>query len=108
MDGWTSEAIATVIAAGIAAVAATVAAVISALNASRLRTFTRREQWWTRFSWALERTTSDRIAERSVGISVLIALIEVPWATPEDNELAYLIANEVSRGEEEGESDDRV
>lgn len=53
-----------------------------------------REQFWTRFTWAAERAVDPDKAE--LGILVLSELIEQPWVTIEDNEVAVAIADVVS------------
>jgi hypothetical protein len=94
-QGWTSQAVATVVAASIAALAAIVGAVVAFVNAARIRQFTRQEQWWTRFSWALDKANSADPREYELGLAVLIALIDVPWATQSDNEMAVALANTI-------------
>jgi hypothetical protein len=95
-----TEAVATIVAAGIAAVAAVFGAVVTLTNAARIRTFTRRQQWWDRFSWALDKTVSADPREYELGLSVLVALIDVPWATTDDNEMAIAVANVVTAPQE--------
>ena len=84
---------ATLIAAAIAAVAAITGAVIAGVNASKSRQWVGRDQWWTRFSWAIEKSISTHPRESELGLSVLIALIDVPWAKVEDNEMALAVAD---------------
>ncbi len=98
MTEWTTDALATVVAACIAAGSATAAAVVSGINASRIRRFARREQWWARFSWAMERAISAEQRENELGLSVLNALIEVPWVTSEDSRMAVVIVDSLSSG----------
>lgn len=85
-------------AAGIAALTATCAAVLSAVSSWRSRQWTGREQWWTRFSWAIEKAVSREQAESELGLSVLLALIDVRWARREDNEMALAVADLVIGG----------
>ncbi|GAB3042509.1 hypothetical protein GCM10027052_25710 [Parafrigoribacterium mesophilum] len=88
-----TQSLATLIAAAIAAVAAITAAIISGVNASKSRQWVGRDQWWTRFSWAIEKAISLNPRESELGLSVLIALIDVPWAKDEDNEMALAVAD---------------
>jgi hypothetical protein len=91
--GWTPESVATLVAAGIAAVAALLAAVLSALSAhrtrrqteqlerqadARYREYTGREQWWTRFSWALEKAVSTNQEDAKLGLAVIVAMLDAP------------------------------
>lgn len=55
-----------------------------------------RDQWWSRFVWACEASVSGEPGRSEVGISVLSKLLDAPWATPEDNELALDIAAEIA------------
>lgn len=80
-------------AAVVGAIAAITAAVISGVSASKARQWVGRDQWWTRFSWALEKAVSSDTHESELGLSVLISLIDVPWAKEEDNEMALAVAN---------------
>lgn len=80
-------------AAIIAAIAAIVGAVLAGVNASKARQWVGRDQWWTRFSWAIEKSISKNPAESELGISVVNALIDVPWAKDEDNEMAIAVVN---------------
>lgn len=84
---------ATLFAAAIAAAAAITAAIIGGINASKARQWVGRDQWWTRFSWAIEKSISANPQESELGLSVLIALIDVPWARNEDNEMALAVAD---------------
>lgn len=89
-QGW-----ATLVAAAIAALAAITAAIIGGVNASKSRQWVGRDQWWTRFSWAIEKSISSSPRESELGLSVLIALIDVPWAKDEDNEMAMAVADAI-------------
>jgi hypothetical protein len=117
-SSWTAETITVLIAAVLAAVASTAAAVIAAVAArqSRLQTgrieakaderyreYTGREQWWTRFSWAMEKAVSERKADAILGMAVISAMLDAPWATVEDNEMALYVARTVGgTAEQEG------
>jgi hypothetical protein len=87
-QGW-----ATLAAALVAAAAAITGAVIGAVNASKSRQWVGRDQWWTRFSWALDKAISSNPQESELGLSVLIELIDVPWAKDEDNQMALAVAD---------------
>jgi hypothetical protein len=52
-----------------------------------------RTQWWVRFAWACEKAVSTKPGESEMGLSVLQALIDAPWARDEDNEMAIGVAN---------------
>lgn len=52
-----------------------------------------RAQWWVRFTWACEKAVSTKRGESEMGLSVLTALIDAPWAREEDNEMAIGVAN---------------
>ena len=88
-----AQGLATLIAAAIAALAAIIGAIIGGINASKSRQWVGRDQWWTRFSWAIEKSISANPQESELGLSVLIALIDVPWAKDEDNEMAMAVAD---------------
>jgi hypothetical protein len=105
-------ATATLFAAWIAAGAATLSLLVTAVTAwlaqrqarrldaisdRRFREFAGRDQWWTRFSWALERSTSPESQVSDLALKVLISLIGVPWASIEDNEMAYAAAALIDR-----------
>lgn len=80
-------------AAIIAAVAAIVGAIIAGVSAGKTLQWVGRDQWWTRFSWSLEKAVSSDPQESELALSVLTALIDVPWAKDEDNEMAVAVAN---------------
>ena len=87
------QSLATLIAASIAAFAAIVGAVVAVINAAKARQWVGRDQWWQRFSWAIEKSISHDKHESELGLSVLIAIIDVPWAKKEDNEMAVAVAD---------------
>ena len=90
-----AQGLATLIAAAIAALAAIIGAIIGGINASKSRQWVGRDQWWTRFSWAIEKSISSNPRESELGLSVLIALIDVPCAKDEDNEMAMAVADAI-------------
>ncbi|PPF54616.1 hypothetical protein C5C13_13380 [Clavibacter michiganensis] len=89
------QSAATLWAAVIAGIAGLAAATLSAINAHRARHWTQRDQWWQRFTWACEKSVSQEPGQSEMGLSVLEALIAVPWATDEDNEMAIAVANTI-------------
>ena len=92
-----AQAWVTLFAAIIAAGAAIVAAIIGGVNASKSRQWVGRDQWWRRFSWAIDKSISVNPRESELGLSVLIALIDVPWAKNEDNEWVWLFWRDITR-----------
>lgn len=86
---------ATLWAAVIAGGAAILSAVLSAIAAHGSGRWTQREQWWQRFAWACERSTNPDPGQSEVGISVLTALISVPWASDDDSEMAVAVGNAI-------------
>ncbi|MDD9208167.1 hypothetical protein PU560_17100 [Georgenia sp. 10Sc9-8] len=116
---WT-EARATVVAAIIAAVAAIVGTIVTAVNGARsrkqvkelegsadarYREYTSREQWWTRFSWALEKAASPDENDAKLGLAVIYAMLDAPWVTTEDNEMALTITDMIEPPAEDGDGD---
>jgi len=84
----------------VAFIGATIAAVI-ALHNSRSDRRQKQEaeeltQWWGRFTWACEKAVSKEPGESEMGLSVLSALIDAPWARDEDNEMAIGVANVIA------------
>lgn len=98
------QASATLWAAVIAGVFALTAAVLGAVNAYQARKWVRREQWWTRFSWASEKSVSQVPGESELGLSVLYALLDAPWTTEEDNEMAIEVINVIVTNDDVGAS----
>lgn len=97
--GWTGDAVATVLAATIAAVAAMAGLAVSLHTERRTRDHTRsltdRDQWWRRFTWAVEKAISTDPAENEVGLATLIHLLDAPWATKADSEICATVATMV-------------
>jgi hypothetical protein len=77
--------------------AAVVAAVLGGFNAHRSRVWIGREQWWARLTWTCEKAVSTVAQESEVGLSTLRALITVPWAPTEDDELAIAVSTLISK-----------
>lgn len=75
--------------------AAIAGAIVGSASAAKGRDWEGRDQWWRRFSWALEKSISNDALESELGLSVLIALIDIPWAKREDNEMAIAVADVV-------------
>jgi hypothetical protein len=86
---------ATLWAAVIGGIFALVAAVLAAVNAHQSRKWVRREQYWTRFSWACEKSVSQVPGESEMGLAVLDALLYAPWTRDEDSEMALGVINVV-------------
>lgn len=80
------------------------AAVLGAVNAYQARKWVRREQWWTRFSWASEKSVSQVPGESELGLSVLYALLAAPWTKEEDNEVAIEVINVIVANDDAGAS----
>lgn len=115
MAGWSAQAAATVIAAGVAALAAMAGIVIGVVNADRarvqadridraadqrMREFESRDQWWTRFSWAMEKATAPDPQHYRLGLAVLSNLLDQRWVAEEDNEMAIRVKDLLARFEE--------
>lgn len=88
-----SQGSATLWAAVIGGIFAFAAAVLAAVNAYQSRQWVRREQYWTRFSWACEKSVSQVPGESEMGLAVLDALLDAPWTKDEDNEMALGVIN---------------
>ena len=89
---------------------AMLAAVLAAVNAHQSRKWVRREQYWTRFSWACEKSVSQVPGESEMGLAVLEALLNAPWTKDEDNEMALGVINVIvadSSGGENSSEDNR-
>lgn len=84
----------------LAVVGASVAAAIAFHNSrsdrSQKRDADDLAQWWGRFTWACEKAVSTKRGESEMGLSVLTALIDAPWAREEDNEMAIGVANVIN------------
>ena len=84
----------------LAVVGATVAALVALHNSRKDRTQKQAAsdlaQWWDRFTWACEKAVSTTPGESEMGLSVLTALIDTPWARDEDNEMALGVANVIN------------
>lgn len=112
MAGWSAQAAATVIAAGVAALAAMAGIVIGVVNADRarvqahridraadqrMREFEGRSQWWTRFTWAMEKAVAPERQDFELGLTVLSGLVDARWATESDNEMAVQVIDLMAR-----------
>ncbi|NQX28434.1 hypothetical protein HQQ81_13890 [Microbacteriaceae bacterium VKM Ac-2854] len=115
LGGWSAQATATVIAAGVAAIAAIAGVVIGVVNSDRarvqadridraadrrMREFESRDQWWTRFSWAMERAVEPDPQKYRLGLAVLSNLLDQRWVAKEDNEMAIRVKDLPARFEE--------
>ncbi|WP_213816414.1 hypothetical protein [Glaciihabitans sp. dw_435] len=90
IQGWFTLA-----AAVVAALAAIVGVIVTGASAAKTQSWVGRDQWWQRFSWATEKAISNDDADSELGLSVLLSLINVPWAKREDNEMAITVARVV-------------
>lgn len=99
------ETSATLWAAVIGGFFALAAAVLAAINAHWSRQWVRREQYWTRFSWACEKSVSQVPGESEMGLAVLDALLNAPWTKDEDNEMALGAINVIVAYGSDGEED---
>lgn len=83
MSEWEDGAVATFIAAliaGIVGLAAIVVTVINGISTRRVtKNFTAREQSWTRWSWTIEKTLSETLAEREMRLAMMNAVSDMPW-----------------------------
>lgn len=86
----------TLLAASVAAAAAVVGAVLAAIAAAKSRSWIRRDQWWQRAQWGIEKALSANPQESEVGLAVLTKLVQLRWAQPEDNEIALVVADLVT------------
>lgn len=106
-----SQGSATLWAAVIGGIFAFAAAVLAAVNAYQSRQWVRREQYWTRFSWACEKSVSQVPGESEMGLAVLAALLDAPWTKDEENEMALgvinvIVGDEPSTDDDESDSED--
>lgn len=90
------QEVVTLVAAVVAAGAAITGAFVAARSAAKTRDWVGRDQWWQRFSWALEKAISPDHEESELGLQIMIALIDVPWAKEEDNEMAIAVADVIT------------
>lgn len=52
-------------------------------------------RWWDRFAWACEKAASKKPSDAVMGLSVVTALLDAPWAREEDNVMAINVFNEI-------------
>ncbi len=79
-----------------ASIAASIAFYNSRSDRSQKRDADDLTQWWGRFTWACEKAVSTKRGESEMGLSVLNALVDAPWARDEDNEMAIGVANVIN------------
>lgn len=79
-----------------ASIAATIAFLNSRSDRQQKQDADALAQWWSRFTWACEKAVSTKRGESEMGLSVLTALIDAPWARDEDNEMAIGVANVIA------------
>lgn len=61
------------------------------------RTVSRREQWWTRFTWAAEGLLSESDMQWRMSASVFVTLGTVKWAQADDRTMILELLNEANR-----------
>lgn len=71
--------------------AALIAAVIALATLKHRRRQDRREQWWARAQWAIDRAASDNPRAQTAGLAVLSRLSASNLADPEDVETLLAI-----------------
>jgi hypothetical protein len=89
---WPPGALATFWAAAIAGAVALLSGVAGlvdgAVSRRRLAASTERDQWWLRFSFAIERANGSDLAERLLGLNMLIALMGISGLDEDDGALS--------------------
>jgi len=101
---WDDAALATFVAAlvagGVALLTLIVTVIVGIVSSSKINNLTRREQWWTRWSWTIEKSLSQHRYEREIGQSMMDALVTRPWVTEDDKVMAKTIAAGIVKMEE--------
>jgi len=112
LAAWPPGAAAVFLAACVSAVVSVVSVGATVADARRSRrrldAATVREQWWTRWSWTLERCLGRSTDQQRAGAAMMCVLLASPWATREDEAIARVIGIEIARldlGDEEGRRD---
>jgi hypothetical protein len=99
MSTWDPGAVATFYAAlvgGIVALASLIATIVDGVASRRkLNELTKREQWWTRWSWTVEKSLSESPAEREMGLVIMDALVDMPWLSEDDEQIALAVSKAV-------------
>ncbi|GAB3406748.1 hypothetical protein GCM10027515_21780 [Schumannella luteola] len=111
LSTWPPGALATFIAAvvaGVVAVTSTIATIIDGA-ASRRRTneLAKRKQWWTRWSFTIEKALSDDPSEREMGMVSMDARSDMPWLSEDDERIGYAISTAIIRRNSPNEPDAR-
>lgn len=105
---WPPGAIAVFSAACVAAVVAIVNVATTLIdgNVSRkkINDLVRREQWWTRWSWTIEKSLSKDAHDRFMGQAMMDALVDRPWLTEDDRQMALAIATAIVKRDEQAEA----
>jgi hypothetical protein len=70
---------------------------------SRFREYTGRDQWWSRFTWALNEFNSDSENRRQIGLLVIGSLVEARWVNDDDVRLARRLLTERTAHVQSGE-----
>lgn len=107
-EAWPPGAIAVFAAAAMAGFVALVNVVVTLVdgNVSRkkINDLVRREQWWTRWSWTIEKSLSKDAHDRFMGQAMMDALVDRPWLTDDDRQIALAIAKAIVKREEQAEA----
>ena len=105
LAAWPPGAAAVFLAACVSAVVSVVSVGVTVADARRSRrrldAATVREQWWTRWSWTLERCLGPDADDRRAGVAMMRVLLALPWATSEDDDIAAVISSEIEHADRE-------
>jgi hypothetical protein len=101
LASWPPGAAAVFLAACVSAVVSVVSVWVTVVEGRRSRrrldAATVREQWWTRWSWTLERCLALSADQQRTGAAMMRVLLASPWATRDDEEIALVIGTEMAR-----------
>lgn len=104
---WPTGAVAVFVAScitgGVAIVNIVVTFVDGNFSRAKINELVRREQWWTRWSWTIEKSLSNDPSDRFTGAAMMDALVERPWLTEDDRAMALAIAKAIVRRREEAD-----
>lgn len=99
MSTWDPGAVATFYAAlvgGAVALISLIATIMDGMASRRkISELTQREQWWTRWSWTVEKSLSESPAEREMGLVIMDALVDMPWLSEDDEQIALAVSRAV-------------
>lgn len=101
---WPPGAIAAFLAAciaGLVAIANLIATLIDGnVSRKKINDLARREQWWTRWSWTIEKSLSKDAQDRFMGQAMMDALVDQAWLTEDDKRMALAIATAIVKRDE--------